>query len=360
MKRYNILILLLLLNIAAFAAITPKYDFKKSKEISKTWSTNATPNLSLENKYGNINVTTWDKHSINIEISIEVSSNNEQNTQEMLDLITINFNSSTNSFSANTKIGERKKSWWSNNKTGSNMEYKINYTVKIPIGTDLTIINKYGDIYINKLAGKLNLTAKYGYCSIGELLNENNTIAVKYFELSDINYIKGGNFVSKYSKFAIDTAEALNLTSDYCEFNIDTVSKLNFNNKYGNIIINKVSDVLGTGKYIKLIFRDIKNKLTLNTKYGSLKIKEQQSAFKSFNINSNYTSTTLQIDNKLSYSFNISGGYGSFKAAPKTQFSSKTETYNSKQYKGYYGDNNTKNNITATFGYGNFEITTHK
>jgi hypothetical protein len=356
MKSFKIIILSILFSITTAYANNPKYAFQKEKKISKIFKTTSNPNLSIINKYGNINVTTWEQNTIAIDITIEVNANNQTITQEMLDLITIEFNDSKDKVSATTHIGEKKRNWWDKNNSNSSIEYKINYTIKTPINTQLELNNKYGNIYIDKLNGALNLKAKYGSFSIGELNNSNNNIAVKYFKLSDINYIKRGNFTSKYSKFMIDKAEDLNLASDYCDFNIDTVSKVNFNNRYGTLIINKATELTGDGKYIKLIFRDIKDKLLINTSYGSLQIKEQTSVFSSFTINVNYTSVNINMSEKLAYQFNVSASYGSFREASKSVFSIENEKYNNKQYIGYYGNENSKSTITASLGYGNLKI----
>jgi len=360
MKSFKIFILSILFSITTTYANNPKYAFQKGKKISKTFETTNNPNLSIINKYGAINVTTWEQNTITIDITIEVNGNNQAITQEMLDLITIEFNNSKNKVNATTHIGEKKRSWWgkNNNNSNSSIEYKINYTIKTPINTQLELNNKYGNIYIDKLNGPLNLDAKYGSFSIGELNNSSNSIAVKYFKLSEINYIKGGSFASKYSKFIIDTAEDLNLASNYCDFNIDTANKVKFNNRYGTLIINKVTSVTGDGKYIKLIFRDIKDKLLINTAYGSLQIKEQTSQFSSFTISSNYTSTNINMSKELSYQFNVSASYGTFREASKSVFSIENEKYNSKQYIGYYGNESSKSMLTASLGYGNLKTTT--
>jgi hypothetical protein len=154
----------------------------------------------------------------------------------------------------------------------------------------------------------------------------------------------------------IDKAADLNLASVYCDFNIDIVSKLNFNNRYGALIINKVTELTGDGKYIKLIFRDIEDKLLINTSYGSLKIKEQTSTFSSFTININYTSVNINTSKELAYQFNISASYGSFREASKSVFKIENEKYNNKQYIGYYGNENSKSTITASLGYGNLKM----
>ncbi len=339
-------------------ALNPKYDFLKEKSIHKSYQTSATPELSLTNKFGDIDVVSWNENSIQIDITISVSANDEDEVNELLELIKINFKAQKDAISAETIIGERhKKSWWSHTGNVNNSrEYKINYKVKIPVGTKLNIENKFGNISINTLDGPLNLSAKFGYFSIGTLNNTTNTIAVKFFEQSDITAINNATFDCKFSEINIDTANSLTLDNNHCQFMVDTVSNLNFESSFDTLIVNKVTQAIGTGKHSKLIFRDISDKLTLNTNFGSLKIKEQQSPFKQITITSNYTEIALSFNPKISYQFNTSASYGSLKFPKNTTFTSEAEDYNNKQKIGYFGNKNSTAKLSVSVGHGNLRV----
>ena len=360
MKRYKLakLLFILFISTTMYAINNPKFEFRKEKSIHKTYETSATPELSLTNKFGDIDIVSWEGSSIQIDINISVSANNEEKVNDMLNLISINFKEQKDVISAETLIGKKhKKSWWSRaGNINNSMEYKINYKVKIPVGTRLNIDNKFGNIYINTLDGPLNLTAKFGYFTIGTLNNTSNTIAVKFFEQSDITAIKNGTFNCSFSKINIDTANSLTLENSHCQFMVDTVSNLNFVSSFDTLIVNKTTQATGTGKHSKLIFRDISDKLTLNTNFGSLKIKEQQSQFNQIAITSNYTEVSLDFSPKISYQFNTSASYGTLKFPKKTIFTTEKETFNTKQKIGYYGNEKSTAKLSVSVGFGNLRI----
>ena len=57
---YKITLLFLLLPLLAYATIDKK-KHEKNKVIKKVFAVNADAKVVLNNKYGNLNITTWDK-----------------------------------------------------------------------------------------------------------------------------------------------------------------------------------------------------------------------------------------------------------------------------------------------------------
>ena len=49
----------------------------KQKNIKKTYSVNSNAGIDIDNKYGNISISTWDEDKIDIDITIKVNGPNE-------------------------------------------------------------------------------------------------------------------------------------------------------------------------------------------------------------------------------------------------------------------------------------------
>ena len=68
---YKITLLALLIpNLAFGFTDTKKPKHEKSKTVKKEFSVNSDAKLSVSNKYGNLNITTWDKNTIDIQVVI--------------------------------------------------------------------------------------------------------------------------------------------------------------------------------------------------------------------------------------------------------------------------------------------------
>ena len=66
-----------------------KYEFVKNKSVNKSFNVSSTDKLNIQNSFGSVKVTTWDRNEIKVDVDIEVSANSETLAQKILDRITI-------------------------------------------------------------------------------------------------------------------------------------------------------------------------------------------------------------------------------------------------------------------------------
>ena len=66
-----------------------KYEFSKIKNINKSYTVSSSDKLNIKNSFGKVEVHTWDKNEIKVDVNIEVSSNKEDLAQKILDGITV-------------------------------------------------------------------------------------------------------------------------------------------------------------------------------------------------------------------------------------------------------------------------------
>ena len=196
---FKIIAVLLIIPIFSFAN-DKRGKYKKTKTISKEYKVNADALLKISNRYGNVDITSWNENRVVFEIEITVRGNNEDKVEDKLDGITVDFNSSQYEVNAKTIINKNKSNSWfswfgSNN---SNLNYKINYKVKMPISNDLNVFNDYGSIYLNELDGNASINCDYGKIVIGSLNNTDNKINTDYSRNSTIEYINGGKINADY------------------------------------------------------------------------------------------------------------------------------------------------------------------
>ncbi|MBK7557733.1 MAG: hypothetical protein IPI54_05295 [Chitinophagaceae bacterium] len=93
----TLLPLLLLLQVNAFAQNdndnknddNKKYGFEKSKSVNRTYNVSASDRLNISNSFGKVEVNTWNKNEIKVDVSIEVSANTDALAQKMIDRISV-------------------------------------------------------------------------------------------------------------------------------------------------------------------------------------------------------------------------------------------------------------------------------
>lgn len=142
-KHYNILILFILIPFLGFS--NDDTFISKQKSIKKTYIVNSNAGIDIDNKYGNITVSTWDEDKIDLEITIKVTGGNENWVNEKLNSIDVDITALKSMVTAITKIGNS-----SLKSKGSSNCFEINYVIKIPKNGTVKLNNKYGNIAKNK------------------------------------------------------------------------------------------------------------------------------------------------------------------------------------------------------------------
>tara|TARA_R110001592_G_scaffold191901_1_gene438478 strand:- start:1335 stop:2414 length:1080 start_codon:yes stop_codon:yes gene_type:complete len=353
---YKITFLLFLFPLITSATIDEKKHEKK-KTIKKEYNVNADAKVSINNKYGNLNITTWDKNSVEIEVTITVKGDDLESVKDKLAAISVTFNASTSLVTATTYFEKQQRSWsfWNNNSTTN---YQINYNVKMPKSNSVNLNNDYGSIFVDYLDGKADINCDYGKISIGELTADYNNINIDYCNSSTIGYMKSGNINADYSKITIDKSDDLNVNADYSTLKFGTVKKIDFNADYGSISIDEATQVNGNSDYVSMNFGTIKKNLNIDSDYGSLSIKKLAKDFENVTIDSKYAGIRIGVESDAVFNFEIDLQYAGFNGAnDKMEFNKKISKSTKKYYEGKFGKGNSTSKLKIRSQYGGVSIT---
>ncbi len=355
-SKYKLLIVLLLISSFARASHV-KGKYEKTKSIHKTYHVQPDANIRIDNSYGNINVTGWNKNIVDIKINISASGNDLDDVIDKLKSINVELSANATHVSATTKIDKQNSNWSLISLLfgkSLNVNFKIDYEIKIPLKNNLEIINDYGNIFIDELHGNLKLNADYGKFDIGDLMGENNRISVDYFNTSEIDFIKKGSINADYSRININSAYYLKLSADYSKIQINKVRKLRYSNDYGSIKVYNSMEITGSGDYQSRYFENI-NAIKLNVGYGSIQIKNLRENFEKISISCDYTNLKIINPKQVPFLFIIDQEYGCFKQNG-LEIVKDIQDGSDKHFEGYYKTNNTKSVIHINEDYGCIKI----
>ena len=343
MKKIKLKIVLLLLIIPlGMMAGEHKGKYKKEKKITKTYIVNPDAALSVNNKYGNIYVTTWNENKTAIDVVITVSGNKESNVDKRLNSIEIDLEATKGTVRAITKIGRF---------NGNNISMEINYTIKIPKNGSINLDNIYGRITLGKIYGKAMLKCKYGNLDIEELNNTNNSVNIQYCDDSKIWLMKAGKIEAQYSDIKMAKAENLEVKSQYSDIKIGEIKDLSYDSRYGDVVIGKCERITGRSGYSDLSVENVLELLNVNIQYGDLKIALLEST-KSVTVNAAYSDVSLLYhrDSKFNFEYlleygDVNGNTSNFKYTTKSD--KKFKSYHIGQYG---GSSNNKVYINTAYG----------
>jgi len=347
-KHYNILILFILIPFLGFS--NDDTFITKQKNIKKTYIVNSNAGIDIDNKYGNISVSTWDEDKIDLDITIKVNGPNENWVNERLNSIDVEISALKSLVSAVTNLGNS-----SLKSKGSNNSFEINYVIKIPKNGSVKLVNKYGNISTLNLESTSDISCKYGKVSLGKLNGSNNQIEIAYCQNSTIDYIKTGSIDARYSGLKINDSGNLNLSANYTDVNLNEAQNIKYQCNYGTFKFQKINSLNGSGNYLTIIIGEVSNNFSFDTNYSKINIGTLNEKAGNVNINSGYTDISLGYSPNYAFDFDVSARYSNIKHDNSLDISVSETKSNSKRISGFYRKKG-QNKININSNYGNISL----
>lgn len=310
-------------------------DHEVRKTIHHEFPLNSNSIVKLYNKYGQMNIHTWEKNEIHVDVEIIVNSNSKSNAELQLNNVDIQVHHQDNYIKVATVLTENDSNWWTAIWGSSKSELEINYDVFLPKTSNLVAENKYGDTRIEDLDNDLNATVKYGNLttdningSVGLTLGYGKSMMgdignldaeVKYSEVF-IKSAKNVNLDSKNSDLTIHRAYDMNVTSKYDSYQLGVVEKLVNEGKYDSFKIDSAKSIEIESKYTTVVAKSLQKSIDAEISYGHIKIYEVAPVFDHAVIESK--NTDIYIKMNVDFVYEIEGKYIDPKIAGNYQHSS--------------------------------------
>jgi hypothetical protein len=279
------------------------------RSVSRSYPASLETTLEVQNKYGKIQVATWNKDSVAIEVDIYLSESSTSKLRKLKEDIKIDFTGTRSYIVAKTliesesgRIASELKSI-SNTLSGSNKRIEINYQVYLPAYMDVVLTNKFGDIYMDDLEGQADIQLSNGVLKANRL-DGNSTIALS-FANGMIKSLGSSNLKLSYSDLVLEEVNQLDLVSKSSKLNVDNVNVLKIDSRRDKLYFKHVEYAYGKSNFTQVWIYDFLRESDLYMKYGELTIEHVMPAFSKIFVESDYTDITLYFDSESSFSFDI-------------------------------------------------------
>lgn len=224
-------LLLLLISTISFAQPKEKYEFKKERTINKTYAASGNK-LSINNSFGYVKVKTVSGNEIKVDISIEVTANNQEMAEHVFENIEVADKQNGNNILFKTTLDSKKKNKDYSCKNCKNT-LQINYEVSLPANVPLDIENVFGDIVVPDYTAPISLTSKFGKLEAGKLSSVKD-INVE-FGSAEIKSAANIEASFKFSKVNLGNLTGVNkLNIEFCD-----VSRVFLDNNLGSLTVNQ-------------------------------------------------------------------------------------------------------------------------
>lgn len=295
--------LLLLISTTAFC-LRPVEEIKRV--ITKNFSVSANDELTITNKYGNIEIIEWNQKEVGITVEIIGKGEKREIAQDMIDRVSIDFNKTGRNISAETVFKNR-------NYSCNNCGTTVNYTVKVPVNVYLNLNNKYGNISLNRTERPFKCEIKYGDLTANQLAGKTNTIVIKY---GNVNLTQTTELTLDmgYGNLVLDEANLLKFNSAYSKSKIGTLSKLELTSKYDKFTIKNLGELNMTTAYSDFNIDELqKSFIASSMKYCKLRISEVSLRFSDIDIEAAYTDIRIGITPQHNFKAKLYNNYGNIK-----------------------------------------------
>lgn len=352
MKKILILTVLMLVAFLAFAnkwRDNNHYDYKfeEQKTIEKTFDVEALPNLVMDGKYSDFNITTWDQPQIDFKVKIIVKSDRERTVKKLMEIIDVELSQSCNTVNAKTIF---------NNKSNQsyNASISIKYVVRVPKDVLMNLTTRYGDITIDEVREKLKASIKYGDFKADNILIDdivNNSIEVKYGNIN-IDNVKQMGLWLDYGDAKINTCDYIDGTLKYSKIFITDMNHCMLELKYSDARIEKADKVLFVNTaYSDMKVRNVTGRLSVDMRYSDLTA-TATSLTPVIEIDGAYSDANLYLNEDASFNYSLRSSYGdiTFKGFFDTS---------SIGGQGHYGEGE-RGSLNITTKYGDVDIRKNK
>lgn len=304
---------IMLSGLLLLPVVTPAKEKLQSvphkREVIKTFSVNDGALLSIDNKYGGVNLHTWDNNQIKAVIVIKANGRDENNAKELADQVSIRSSQAGNSVSLATTYQPGNSSFWSkfwgNLSNGNWGKYiRIDYEVYLPKSlANLHVNNSYGDVTANNIPCDFFLNINYVHFYINKV-NGNLNLNVNYGEGS-LNGITSSNIDANYTDFDIDQVHSLKINSNYSDIKITNAGQLEFHSNYGDISAENISSLTSQSTYGDYKINTLLKHGNIKTTYGDVTIKNLGNQFTGLTISPTYSDISVGIPQNLSVRLDI-------------------------------------------------------
>ncbi len=325
---------------------------ERSKTFSKSFPAGNGDKLILSNQYGSMQIKTWEKREVKVDVSIKAYGNSENDAQKLLDEVNIESGKQGDQIVFKTKMNQSNGNWGSGSRNGRRWrrEVKVDYVVYMPVSNDLTLSQNYGNVSMEDLSGALYAKVQYGNFSAAELRNSNNYISVQYgktdiqqmnkavikhqygsgltigtvgsidldaqYAAVTINTVKGKASIKQQygAGLTIGTTDQLDLDIQYANANVNTVKgNAKINQQYSNLNVGNVGSLDLDAQYTSAKIGSLRGNANIDMQYNQITIAEVGSQCRVLNIDGEYLSISIGFTNGFNADFDVNTSYASFR-----------------------------------------------
>lgn len=284
-------------------------DESEARSFIKTVNVDKESTLDLNNKYGNIYITTWDKDTALIRAEVTAFAPSQSKLKKMFDGVTINMTDTKYMIRVQTEFTQNINMLFESFKgmTSKLISYdsrvEINYYINIPEYINLKIDNRYGDLSMENITGSCSISVTNGSFKANSL-GKGSSLTLTFCDAT-INSVSSCKFNSSFSEIELEKAGIISVNSISSKYNIKNVVEIDMESRRDKFFLDYIDKLEGDSYFTDYKIKNLRKGMDLTTRYGSINTDKIAKGFESVNINSGNTDISLEFEEESSYDLDI-------------------------------------------------------
>lgn len=312
----------MLLLLIPFFNLAQAEKSEAERRILKEYIVKADGSLSVDNRYGKIDISIGESNQVKMEVVMKVRAGSDKKAQENLDRISIDIAQSGNRVSASTNVSST--SGWSSWFDTGNVELEINYKILVPADIFLDLKQKYGSIFVETTNRDLVVDLSYGDLRLGDI-NAKVSLKMAYSD-GNMSRINSGELVLSYSDLEMEDAESVSIDMKYTDLVMGSAKRasiitaysdfrgidiydLTYRGKYDDVAVERVRTIDMESAYSGMRIGGLSSHGRFDMRYGDLQVNNIAAGFSRVDINTSYTGVKLRFLPGASFTIDAQNNY---------------------------------------------------
>lgn len=305
--------------LCIFSHVAKAQVFQEEINTKRTFAINTNSTVEINNKYGNIHISTWDKDSVEFNVNFFISEKSETKFNKAKDNVDFKFLGNSHYISAETVFGSKYGTLFKDLQEATNLSTgatgsQINFYVTLPKHINLKIKNRYGNLFISDYNGSLDIFLSNGDFQ-GRNLKGNTNLSFAFGDVN-INEVKQGTLKLNFSDVNIQSLDNVNLESKSSKINIKKASLIKLNSRRDELTIDEIDNIFGSTYFSKVSILNLTKEFNLQMKYGELTHLQLASGFELAKLTSEFSNATILLKAPKAYMSSIFNEKGEIELPP--------------------------------------------
>ncbi len=274
----------------------------ETKKVTQTFP--ACSNLKIDTRHSRVELKSWDKNKIKLDVLISVESNKADQIQTILNNINIDITKGDDLIVSKTVFGDFFSLKKLSNSIFNKGQIKIDYIVYLPSETQLDLVQKNSRIFITNHSGNIKLDLSD--CEFtAENLSGKNDFELKSNSLLKIKEINEARINITRSTVDIEVANKITGDSHDSKYKLGSINNMNVRSARDKFEIKKIEALYGASSLSKFDINYLGHEINYDISFGYLYVYNIDYMFDFIKLDSKFGNLGLSFNSNANFNYEI-------------------------------------------------------